>query len=388
MTSNGYQLVSADSHVVEPADLFAKADLGTRAPRLESVGGGDAWIVEGADPVPLLPQAATGSAYRLPLGHEDAPISFDDVLPALHDPAARLLAQDEDSLDAEVLFPSPGLWDAIKDVDDPGFRLAAIQAYNEWLGAYCSHAPERLIGVAKIPTGDIDVAVAELRRAHDELGLRGVLLDGWPSGSMRAADEADDPFWELANSLGVPVTLHYGFGAGKETAPPVGIAPGLKPQMADVVLPLVAGRVLDRFTDLKLVLSHGDAGWAIHWLEFLDINYVRHKHLGEYALEDPDANPSDYLRRHTWFTFSHDRSAVKNRHRIGLPHLMWASHFPHDVSDWPDDRQQAMRITEELPADERQALLADNVAKLYRLPGHESGFADADHNAYEVLVHF
>jgi predicted TIM-barrel fold metal-dependent hydrolase len=388
MTSNGYQLISADAHVVEPSDLFAKANLGDRAPKLESVDGGDAWIVDGAEPAPLPPLAATGSAYRVAPGQEDAPISFDAVMPALYDAAERVKAQAADSVDAEILYPSPGLWDAIKGVDDAGFQLTCIQAYNDWIAQYCSHAPDRLIGVGKIPTGDVEVATAELRRCVNDLNLRGVLLDGWPSGSAKAADEADNVFWDTANALGVPVSLHYAFGAEKATAPPSGIAPGLKPPMADVVLPLVAGRVFDRNPDLKLVLAHGDAGWALHWLEFTDINYVRHKHLGEYALEDPDATPSDYLRRHCWFTFSQDRSAVKNRNKIGPAHLMWASHFPLDVADWPDDRQQAMRVTEELPTDERQALLADNAAKLYRLPGYEQGFPDGDVNAFETLVHF
>lgn len=387
MTSTGYQLISADSHVLEPGDLFTKA-LGDRAPRLESVDGGDAWIVEGADPVPLPPLAATGSAYRVAPGREDAPISFADVMPALYDPAERIKAQDADSVDAEILYPSPGLWDAIKVVDDAEFRLACIRTYNDWIAEFSAHSPDRLFGVGKIPTGDVAVATAELERCVNELELRSIVLDGWPSGSAKAADEADAPFWEAANALQVPVSIHYAFGVDKETAPPTGIAPGLKPPMADVVLPLVAGRVFDRFPDLKLVLSHGDAGWTLHWLEFSDINYVRHKHLGEYALEDPDANPSDYLRRHCWFTFAQDRTAVKNRAKIGPAHLMWADHFPLDVSDWPDNRQQAMRITEELPIDERSALLADNVGKLYRLPGYEQGFDDGDINAFEVLVHF
>jgi predicted TIM-barrel fold metal-dependent hydrolase len=280
------------------------------------------------------------------------------------------------------------LWDAIKDVDDTELKAACAKVYNDWIGEFSAHSPERLLGVGRIPTGNIDVATAELQRCVNDLHLRSVVLDGWPSGTVRAADEADNPFWEAANALGIPVALHYGFGAGKATAPPSGIAPGLKPQMADVVLPLVAGRVFDRNPDLKLVLSHGDAGWAIHWLEFTDINYVRHKHLGEYALEDDEATPSDYLRRHCWFTFSEDRSSVKNRSKIGPAHLMWASHFPLDVADFPDDRQRAMRTTEEVPADERRALLADNAAKLYRLPGFDQGFDKSDIDTFEVLVHF
>ena len=55
------------------------------------------------------------------------------------------------------------------------------------------------------------------------------------------------------------------------------------------------------------------------------------------------------MRKHAWFTFHQDRPAVKNRHRLGGVHLMWASHFPFEDSNWPDNRQQAMRVTDEVP---------------------------------------
>jgi predicted TIM-barrel fold metal-dependent hydrolase len=146
--------------------------------------------------------------------------------------------------------------------------------------------------------------------------------------------------------------------------------------------------VFDRFPDLQVVFAHGDAGWALHWMEFFDINYVRHRHLAEYALADDHAVPSEYMRRHAWFTFRQDRPAVKNRHRLGGAHLMWAGHFPFDDSNWPDDRQQAMRVTDEVPVDERRALLASNVSKLYRLPGFEQGFTTDEVRSFEQLVHF
>src|SRR5262249_9200045 len=151
----------------------------------------------------------------------------------------------------------------------------------------------------------------ELLRCVKELGLRGAILDAWPSGSGNAGNPGDDPFWAAVNDTGVPVSLHYAVGAGTRTMPPDGIGPGLKPPMANAGLPLVAGGVFDRFPGLQVVFAHGDAGWAFHWLEFLDINYVRHRHLDEYALQNPDALPSEYLRRHAWFTFHADRSAVK-----------------------------------------------------------------------------
>ena len=79
---------------------------------------------------------------------------------------------------------------------------------------------------------------------------------------------------------------------------------------------------------------------------------------------------------------------MKNRHVLGKVHLMWGSHYPMADSHWPDDRQQAMRVTEEVPAEDRLALLGGNVARLYQLPGHTGGFTGDELTRFEQLVHF
>jgi predicted TIM-barrel fold metal-dependent hydrolase len=389
----GYALVSAESHLIEPPDLFSgrlPKGLVDRAPTLATVDGGAAWQVDGAVPVPLLPTARTGSGWHRAASGPEAggPVTWDDVLPSLYDPAERVRSQMADSIDAEVLYPTPGLWDEIRLLEDGELQVALVRAYNDWLAEFCAHDPARLAGLAKLPSTGLDDARAELVRAVEELGLRGAILDAPASGATSAGTQADDGFWETVNSLRVPISIHYGFGAGESTEPPSGIFPGLRPPMADSLLPMAAGGVFDRFPDVKIVFAHGDAGWALHWMEFFDINYVRHKHLSEYALPDPEAVPSDYIRKHTWFTFHQDRPAVKNRHRLGGAHLLWASHFPYEDSNWPDNRQQAMLVTDEAPAEERHALLAGNVAKLYRLPGHEDGFGAEEISAFDQLVHF
>jgi predicted TIM-barrel fold metal-dependent hydrolase len=383
----GYNVISADSHIVEPPDVFAglPAGLKDRAPKLADHEGGSAWFVEGVEPSPLPPTYASGTGWRKPEGDS---IRFDQVLPGLYDPAERVKAQEADSVDAEILYPTSTLWDAVKLVDDDELKLACTRAYNDWLAQFCSHSPDRFFGVAKIPTTSVEDAIAELQRATGELGLKGALVDAYPAGSSVGGNPADDPFWEVANDLQIPVSFHYGVGVDAVTEPPGGIAPGLKPPMADAVLPLVAGGVFDRFPDVKVVFAHADAGWALHWMEFFDINYVRQKHLAQYVLQREDAVPSDYIRRFCWFTFHHDRSTVKNRHVLGQVHMVWASHFPFDDSNWPDNRQQAMQVTEEIPTADRQALLADNVGRLYGLPGYKKGFSVDEVEAFEQLVHF
>lgn len=383
-----YQLISADAHVLEPPDLFATRvpeELRDRMPRFDSSDGGSAWVLEGLDPVPLPATAATG--HRMNGNANGRPLSFDDVLPALYDPAERLKAQDADSVDAEVLYPTPCLWDTINLLEDAELRLACARAYNDWIAEFCAHSPERLIGLGKIPSGSCEVARQELLRCVRQLGLKGVILDAWPSGGG-PTDPDDEPFWATVHETGVPVSIHHAIGPGVETLPPGGIGPGMRPPMADAPLPLVVAGVFDRYPSVRLVFAHGDAGWALHWLEFMDINYVRHRHLDEYKLQDPELVPSDYIRAHSWFTVHHDRSAVKNRDKLGTSHLMWASHFPLDDSNWPDDRQQAMQVTEELPTEEQHAILARNTARLYRLPGEEVDFTDAELRRFGQFVHF
>ncbi len=386
--STAFTLISADSHVVEPPDLFQRLPEALRggAPRLETVDAASMWVIDGIEPVPLPATAGAGSGYRLPPSGAK-PVSFDDVLPGLYDPAERIRTQEADSVIAEVLYPSSGLWDALNLLENRELKLACVRAYNDWIAEYAADDPSRLIGLAKIPATTIEDACEELLRCVKEHGARGVLLDSWPSGNAVAGNPADDPFWEIVNEAGIPVSLHYGLGA-KGTSPTGGIAPGLKPPMADAALPLVAGGVFDRFPDVRIVFAHGNAGWAFHWLEFMDINYVRHRHLDEYALKDPDALPSEYIRKHSWFVFHQDRSSVKNRHKLGTAHLMWGSHFPYEDANWPDDRQQAMRVTDEVAAEDRRALLGGNAARLYGLTGHEKGFTPDEVVAFDQLVHF
>jgi predicted TIM-barrel fold metal-dependent hydrolase len=383
-------LISADSHVFEPADLFVErlpASLRDRAPKVGDWKGGSAWFVEDVVPVPFPASAVSGSGYRSTRRSETEPaVAFDELMPALYDPEARIKAQEADSVDGEVLYASPHLWDAIKQVDDPGLRRACALAYNDWIAEFSSYSPQRLIGLGKLPTSGIDDASRELVRCIEDLHLHGVVIDAWPDGSKGPTDPELDPIWDVANQAGIPLSIHYGLGDAR-SAPTAGITPGLKPPMAAAMLPLVASGVFDRFPNLRMVLAHGDAGWTFHWMEFLDNTYLRQRHLERYKLERPDTFPSEYMRRHFWFTIQQDRATVRHRDMIGAQHLMWSSHFPLDASNWPDNRQQAMRVTEELRREDQQALLAGNAARLYRLAGNEEGVSPPSFESIERLVH-
>src|SRR6516165_1955825 len=65
-TRDQYRLISADSHVNEPPDLWTSrvpAEYRDRAPRIERFDDGDAWVLEGvADPITFGMNACAGMA--------------------------------------------------------------------------------------------------------------------------------------------------------------------------------------------------------------------------------------------------------------------------------------------------------------------------------------
>ena len=206
----GTSLISADSHVIEPPDVFTArlpAKLRDRAPRLDSVRGVCRWSVAG-ESATLPDSVVNGSGWRRP---PHGPRSFEDVLPALYDPAQRLVAQDADGVAAEVLYPFPGLWDAIRATADHELILGCVRAYNDWIAEFGAHSPDRLIGLGRIPVTGFDDALDELLRCVNDLGLRGIILDAWPALGP-APGRGDDGFWEVVDAMGVPVSIHYTLG--------------------------------------------------------------------------------------------------------------------------------------------------------------------------------
>ena len=123
-----YRLVSADSHVNEPPDLWTSrvpAALRDRAPRMEHFAEGDAWILDGvADPITFGMNACAGLAPDEMRGWA----RFEDIRPGGWDPAARLAELDADGVDAEMLYPTPRLAQSIAANQDVALHLACVRA--------------------------------------------------------------------------------------------------------------------------------------------------------------------------------------------------------------------------------------------------------------------
>jgi predicted TIM-barrel fold metal-dependent hydrolase len=169
--TRGY--VSADGHVVEPADLWTtRMDrrFRDRAPRVDSKPDADYYLIDG---FPAMPVGLEGVSMedkiagqgKSPKGRRHAETRL-----GAHDPQARLADQTMDHLRAEVIYPGVGLF--IGAAPDGEYIRECYRVYNEWLSEFCAAAPDRLLGVGLLPMrGPVTWAVEEAERAAKK-GLR------------------------------------------------------------------------------------------------------------------------------------------------------------------------------------------------------------------------
>jgi 2-polyprenyl-6-methoxyphenol hydroxylase-like FAD-dependent oxidoreductase len=104
------------------------------------------------------------------------------VRPEAVDASARLASMDASGVEAEVLFPSPRLQNAIAALPDPAFQAALVSAYNDWLSEFCGYDPARSWDPdARPSTSDHSPSSS----AAPVAGLRGALL-AVPDGGRSA----------------------------------------------------------------------------------------------------------------------------------------------------------------------------------------------------------
>jgi predicted TIM-barrel fold metal-dependent hydrolase len=368
------QLISSDSHVSEPPDLWVeRLDIKyrDRAPRLVLNPEGQEgayFIYEGYPPHNLAIGLGAGRtpeelAAFLKTG------TYADARPGGWDPAQRLPDMELDGVEAEVLYTTLGFrlfW-----LKDAGLQRACFHVYNDWLAAYCSYAPRRLKGLALISLYDPKAGAQELERCA-RLGLKGAMIWCSPPADQPYSSEIYDPFWAAAQDLDMPVSLHaitgmerisWEYGAEKRALRQTVTPHEIEKSFSILIL----SGVLERFPRLKIVSAENNCGWLPYYLQRMDRGFAR---FGPSGTVTPwptklTLKPSEYFRRQMYCTFIDDSFGVASRHWIGVDNIMWSSDYPHTASTWPHSRDIIARDFKDVSEVEKRKIVRENAAQLY-----------------------
>jgi predicted TIM-barrel fold metal-dependent hydrolase len=368
MNAAAQRLISADSHVVEPPEVFAAVAkrFGTQAPEL-TLTEDRGWVLDTGFGLSFQPGRFATAGLEPQSPDYEAQERSGYARACLTDPRARLADMDRDGVEAEVLFPTLlGSFVSRRETDAAVIE-ALLVSYNDWVADYCSEAPRRLFPLACVQLRDLHAAVAELERAKQR-GHVGILVPCGSPAERPYADAAYDVLWAAAEEIRMPVAFHAGFGPDRDSRAEAFRRHGLRYVLQHVgaavtISDLIMGGACERFPELRFVPSEYGTGWIAHFLDRMDWRQFRHEDRSRIRLRF-----SDYWRRNFRTTFEDDEVGIRTRDSIGLDSLMWANDYPHGDSIWPDSRPTLDRILADCTPEERHAMTVGNAAALYGLP--------------------
>ena len=364
-------ILSSDSHVFEPADLWTtRIDTAFRhrAPRIVRIDGADEIVVE-AD------QALSGIGLISNAGARfEAPETIsgrgrlEDVHRGGWDPEQHLADMRLDGVAGEVLYPSQGLF--YFRIADSALMSAIFRAYNDWLADFCRIDPARLKGIAMVNLDDVGEGIKELEGAA-RLGLAGAMITEYPLEDRRYDQPEYEPFWSAAEALGMPLSLHTATrrqgkirGAGAKTLRDASSRATKAFYPALSMCDMIFSGVFERHPRLTLAIVEFELAWAPHLLDTMDYTYRERHEEAIYRFKN-GMRPSDFFHANVVLSFQEDAIGIRLRDVIGVDNIMWGSDYPHSESTFPQSRKILADILAGVPEAEQAKIVGGNTARVY-----------------------
>lgn len=351
---------SADSHIMEPPGLFLDglpASLKKHAVHARKEGE---YLITGTEEKVI---------YRLRVGQHREKALGDNERRGIREISGRLLDMELEGVDAEICFPSLGLW--LYCLDDADAEAASCRLYNDWNNSFLKEHPTRFVRCGMLPVQDFSNTLEELRRLSG-MGFTAAMLPAvTPPSIAKYNDAAWDPVFALAGELGIVFVMHTGTGLETVVAErgPGAAVINYALQMNDAirsVMYLVAGGVLDRNPKAKVAFIESGASWLVALAERMDEVHEAHANFVHPKLS---VKPSAIIDRQVWASFQHDRACIAARHLPGGRNIMWGSDYPHAEGTFPISRQVMQGLFEgmDISDGDRADILGLNAARLFRI---------------------
>ena len=360
MTSNMQPLISADSHVEEPPELWFDALPAKLREELP----------------PEMRPTDSATQYALRVGaKKDGELTKEELDGERHRQEvaslgttsvdARYKIMREEGVVGECIYPTKALY--TWTIANPETGKLCARLYNDWMYDILESRSHRFRCAAIIPTWTVEDAIAEVQRVA-AMGMGGLLLPivGTPPFNHKQWD----PLWSAINETGLPVVMHQGSGhdmlfyRGRgATVSNLLATQSMAPRTAAL---LAMSGVLEDNPDLHFVFVETNAAWiswAMATLDHYDRSFRQYVGWVRPELKQP---PSFYLKRQIHGTFQIDDVAVDMVHFTGPKVALWGSDYPHAEGTYPHSQDVVAQFAKRLSPEDTRAIVFDTAANLFK----------------------
>lgn len=213
----------------------------------------------------------------------------------------------------------------------PHDTLYWCQFYNDFIAEVQEQHSKRLIGLGTLPMQDVSLAIKEMERCMTSLNLKGVEIG--TNINQKNLDHPDFyPFWEAAQSLGVPIMIHPWDIMGKELISDYFLPwlVGMPAETARAICYMIFGGIFEKFPKLKVLFAHG-GGSFIYTIGRINHGYFARPDLCAKNISKP---PKSYLKSFWVDGITHDDVALKYLiDSIGSDKIAYGTDYPFPLGD-------------------------------------------------------
>jgi len=241
---------------------------------------------------------------------------------------------------------------------DSKAALGASQVCNDWAAEKVRAHKDRFIGMASLPMQDIDLALSELKRVREQLGMRAVQIAPIIEG-VNLDDLRFDPIFQYCAEHGMLLLLHpraHGKNIFYENYYNQNII-GNPLETSVALNRLIFGGVFERHPALKVLASHG-GGYFPYQFGRMMHGYKARKE----ARVNIPASPEKYLGNIYYDSITHWVPPLQFLvDTFGADHVVIGTDYWLGMGDFePLQKVDALRLTKA----QREMIYSGNLLRL------------------------
>mmetsp|Transcript_13907 Transcript_13907/g.15359 ORF Transcript_13907/g.15359 Transcript_13907/m.15359 type:complete len:362 (+) Transcript_13907:1-1086(+) len=277
------------------------------------------------------------------------------------DPVARMKDMDETGVDVQVISTVPVMFSYWTE---PVHGLEVSKFLNDDVAKTCAKHPDRFVGLGTLPMQAPDLAVKELRRCVNELGLAGVQIGSHVNKWNLNAPELF-PIFQEAEKLGTSILVHPWEMMGFDDMPEYWLPwlVGMPAETSRAICSMIFGGVFEKLPNLKVVFAHGGGSFPA------TIGRVEHGFnvRPDLCAKDNKVGPRQYLKRFKIDSILHDKEVTRfTAELVGKDSILLGSDYPFPLGEHVPGKL----IAEEcdfLTDEEKTNILSENSIDFFKL---------------------
>lgn len=225
---------------------------------------------------------------------------FREIQDNCWDAEVRTHECDHHQVDVQVLSTIPVLfayWAKPKDA------LQVAQYLNDHIAGIVERYPTRFVGLGTVPMQDPELAIQEMERCVNELGLAGIEIGSHVNGKNLNEPEFF-PFFQAAADLGAAIFVHPWDMMGKDQMPHYWLPwlVGMPAETSRAITSMIFGGIFQRLPHLRVAFAHGGGSFPA------TIGRIEHGYnvRPDLCAVDNKHNPREYLGKFWIDSLVHD----------------------------------------------------------------------------------